>query len=513
MSLTRYGALFLCSAVLSACGSVPERTVELDPNGPGQRYVTNVDDADSRKDTLFIVTASGGGTRAAALTLGALRTLKGFEFNGRGKRTLLDEVDIVSSVSGGSVTAAYFALKGAGGFKTLEDNFLRQDGIGEIIARGLNPVTFARMSTDSYSRLDLLVDYFEERLFGEATFADLPNRRPYLILNAGDMSGGTVFSFTPSQFDLLCADLSAFKLSEAVAASAAFPVALAPLAIRNHSPCRLQLEKAKQLTGSPGDRDRQPRWPPIWIQNAVGTAIEKDPNGVRLGRSAFSYLNLDCGTPFDADGCEPAVEADRRQWIHLLDGGIADNLGLNEPLLLISSEDVEPRFLNKIFGVAGEENRQINNLVFLVVNARSAADSTLDQSGETPGIFSMLNATTGSAIDAASFGMLDRLSSIVRELLLLRAGKTKFLQQKVEQLKVLVVPVDFDYIEKPDCRRYFKNIATSWTLKGEKITALNDIAGALMRQSSDFETLRKIYGLSADGGKTVADVCSGLKPK
>ena len=68
--MTRAGSIVLMFVllVLAAC-TVPERTTMLKANSPDPHYVTNVDDTFSRKGSLFIVTASGGGTRAAALTL------------------------------------------------------------------------------------------------------------------------------------------------------------------------------------------------------------------------------------------------------------------------------------------------------------------------------------------------------------------------------------------------------------------------------------------------------------
>src|SRR5437870_1899659 len=92
----------------------------------------------SLDDTLVVVTASGGGTRATTLALAVLRGLDRVALpNGR---TLAQEVDIISSVSGGSVTAGYFALRGPDGFDTLERDFVRQDGMAVLLGAGLNPV-------------------------------------------------------------------------------------------------------------------------------------------------------------------------------------------------------------------------------------------------------------------------------------------------------------------------------------------------------------------------------------
>lgn len=494
--------LVALAAALGAC-QTPPRTTELETIGAPDRYGWP-GDIGSRDDTLFVITASGGGTRAAALTLGTLRALNEVRLPA-GDRTLLGEVDIISSVSGGSVTAAYYALAGPEGFDKLEADFIRRNGIGQLVLRLFNPVNLAQLPTDSKSRLDLLVDYFEDALFGKKTYASLveQRRRPYLILNAADMSEGAVFSFTQPQFDLICADLAEFKLSEAVAASAAFPVALAPLAIRSYAPCPAQWAKYEERTGSGLER----RWPPLWVQNALATDMELNANRTRRGRLAQAYLNMNCDSDTQPPTCVAAPENERKAWVHLLDGGIADNLGLNEPLRLVTTLDAQLKgsrgFLTRIF------DGDIRNLVFIVVNARSEADTDLDRSGSTPGIFKMLSATTGSAIDAASFGMQDRLATTVKELIQLRAqatGLPEFIDN-ARQLDTHVVPVDFDYIENPACRRFFKNIATSWTLEGDEIDALLTMAGALVRGSSDLHELLTVYDAPPSSGPTVDAVC------
>ena len=95
------------------------------------------------QDTLVIVTMSGGGTRATALAMSVLRAMDKIKL--ASGASLADEIDIVSSVSGGSVTAGYFALYGAAGLPTLEKDFVRQDGMRAIIVEGLNPVGLAQL--------------------------------------------------------------------------------------------------------------------------------------------------------------------------------------------------------------------------------------------------------------------------------------------------------------------------------------------------------------------------------
>ena len=64
-------------------------------------------------DVLLLLAFSGGGTRAAAFSYGVLQELRNTRVvvGGQEKR-LLDEVDLITSVSGGSFTVAYYALFG-----------------------------------------------------------------------------------------------------------------------------------------------------------------------------------------------------------------------------------------------------------------------------------------------------------------------------------------------------------------------------------------------------------------
>jgi NTE family protein len=119
-------------------------------------------------DTLVIVTASGGGTRAAALEMSVLQAMNQIRLPSGA--SLAERVDLLSSVSGGSVTAAYFALYGTEGFSTLENDFLRQDGIGTILWTGVNPVGLAELSTPSKERIDLLIDWLDRQLFKKPDF-------------------------------------------------------------------------------------------------------------------------------------------------------------------------------------------------------------------------------------------------------------------------------------------------------------------------------------------------------
>ncbi len=190
-------AAVLVTMALAACAA-PTRNAELAVLDVDAGYRFHNINPGSRDDTLVVMTMSGGGTRAATLATGALRGLHAATF--ADGTPLTAEIDILSSVSGGSVTAAYFARHGYDGLARLEETFLRQNVIGDLFEAGLNPANLARLPTPAYARIDWLVAAFRKRLFGaEERFEALSNEtapRPYLILNAGDVTAETPFPFT-----------------------------------------------------------------------------------------------------------------------------------------------------------------------------------------------------------------------------------------------------------------------------------------------------------------------------
>jgi NTE family protein len=74
---------------------------------------------------LVTLSFSGGGTRAAAFSYGALRAFNETSVPARaGGGVMIDRVDFVSGVSGGSVPAAYFGLKKRAMLDDFQENFL-----------------------------------------------------------------------------------------------------------------------------------------------------------------------------------------------------------------------------------------------------------------------------------------------------------------------------------------------------------------------------------------------------
>ena len=116
-------------------------------------------------ELLLLLTFSGGGTRAAAFSYGVLEVLADTNvvINGRLRR-LVDEVDGISSVFGGSFTAAYFGLFGDRIFEDFETKFLKHSVQGDLAKRLFSPWNWPKLSSLHYDRSELFADYYDELL-------------------------------------------------------------------------------------------------------------------------------------------------------------------------------------------------------------------------------------------------------------------------------------------------------------------------------------------------------------
>ncbi len=170
-TMSRLAVAVVVVTILGGCAAhINPRLAAYSPGG--YRYA-NVR-ADGPEEELFVILAfSGGGTRAAAFSYGLLEGLQSVIYQPAmgPPRTLLDDVDVISSVSGGSFTAAHYALFGTEGFKRFEQTFLYRNIQGELIARALLPWNWARLLRSDVSRIDLAADLYDEVVFDRAPLA------------------------------------------------------------------------------------------------------------------------------------------------------------------------------------------------------------------------------------------------------------------------------------------------------------------------------------------------------
>jgi len=180
----------------------------------------------------------GDGMRASAFAHDMLQELQSAGRSSSNPYGLLPHVRLVTGVSGGPVTAAHFGYTGPKGMNGYRDKFLVKDAEKYMFNSAYNPVTIARGLSGGANGRKTFGRFLDETLFHGATFGDLARKSDIITwINASDVANRTSFLFSPETFDALCSDLSKLPLSEAVAASAAFPLVFSPICARGPHQC------------------------------------------------------------------------------------------------------------------------------------------------------------------------------------------------------------------------------------------------------------------------------------
>jgi len=458
----------LAVAVISGCANRPvnERITQVDPKSGYRPYLLIPKRKNNDQSTLFIMSFSGGGTRAAALSFGVLEELRrtGITVGGQ-RRRLLDEVDIITGVSGGSFTALAYALYGERLFDEYEQRFLKRDVQGELLSRAINPFNWWKFVGGTAGRSELAAELYDEILFEGATFADLLDKQaPVAIATGTDITTGARLAFFQNDFDLLCSDLNSVRLARAAATSSAVPVVLSALTYDNYGgTCGYQY--------------------PAWFD-----AVTRSEGRARPTARAFQrYLAM-----------ESFQDSKDRPYIHLVDGGVADNIGVRGIIDTLEELGASARFRGEVgFGV-------VRRIVILVVNSHASPKTDWDREDDPPGMIAQLLQASGVPIDRYSFETVESLKDRAeihkwrRELTIAHlrlAGKSEAqAEAAVPKISIQVVDIAFDAIRDPKEREYFMNLPTSFVLSAEQVDHLREIAGRLLRQSPDYAMLVREMG-------------------
>lgn len=470
-TLRSRAALVVVLVVLCALGGCATRPINppiavADP-GAGYRLATRQPHFKT-PETLVILAFSGGGTRAAAFSYGVLEFLRRTEMiNASGQKVrLLDTVEVITGVSGGSFTALAYGLYGDKLFTDYEQRFLKRDVQGELIARAVNPVYWGRLGSSEWGRSELAAELYDEILFNGATFADLDRGDgPLILVSATDVSTGARLIFDQEIFDAMCSDLNTVPLSRAAAASSAVPVVLSPVTLNNyggtcHYAPPAALEYIRELVPPP--------------QTAVRAKRQLD--------ELFAFT----------DGAN-------RPYLHLVDGGVADNVGIRSVLMAL--EMMEARHATGMPSQFDSARR----IVVLVVNSKSSPRTHWDASASPPSTINIVLQASGVPIDHYSYEAVDLLRDKEmrwRSLRRLRQSAA-FARNKdptiAEELKgpdidLYTIDVSFAALKDKAEFDYLNQLPTTFVLSAESVDRLRAAAGTIIMASPEFQQLLKDVG-------------------
>jgi len=428
-----------------------------------ERYSFENRPASGRSDELLLIlTFSGGGTRAAALSYGVLQTLADTQIAlGGKKRRLLDEVDVISSVSGGSFTSAYYGLFGDRIFEDFETKFLKRNVEGELARRLISPSSWPKLMSSYYARSDLAADYFDEILFEGKTFSDFQvPLSPLIAVNATDIALGTQFTFLGDQFARICADLSSYPVSRAVTASAAVPGPFSSIVLQNYAgTCDYQI--------------------PQWAAKAIRDR--------RITTRRYQ----------DAQIISSYLDVEKFPYIHLFDGGLSDNLGVRLILNYTSQTENIWRRLEAL----NLEN--MSKLAVVVINAKNKMKTDFAKQRRSAPIIDTFGVISSIPLDRFSWDTLELLRTNISSWeKSITAGRCRKLKTQVTgenkdatsvksdcAAKTYLIEVSFDLLANTHEREHFLSLPTSFDLKEKDVDRLKAVARRLLIHSDEFQRL------------------------
>lgn len=395
---------------------------------------------------------SGGGTRAAAFSFGVLRELERTRSSRRGD--MLDHIALMSGVSGGSIIATYYGLKGRPGLADFRERFLTQDVMAEL-QTSINLVNISRALGGGVNTDNKMRDWLNARLYQHATFGDLlGGGGPIVLINATDIYSRTPFLFAPATFAAMCSDLAEYPVAGAVAASTAVPGAFAPIVVETFpGECRTPLpEGVIKAANNPGASP---------LLHSFAKALERSRTG------SVKYVKL-------------------------LDGGLVDNYGLSGITIARASSGTPYGPLRP------QEAINLRRLLFLVVDAGRGPQGDWSRTLEGPTGATLVSAVVDTIVDAntrSSYAAFEATMQGWREELIrwrcgLKREEVTRLRGKsgpwnCRDVKFIIGRVSFEQFDAARGQR-LNAVPTSFTLPAETVDELTQAGGDALKASPAF---------------------------
>lgn len=381
----------------------------------------------------LLLAFSGGGTRAAALSYGVLEELNATRLKIDNQTiNLLDEVDIISSVSGGSFTAAYYGLHGKKTFTEFKSAMLYKDIENQLI----DGVLSVSQWFSSKSRTDMAIDYYNREIFNYASFADLQNSHgPLILINASDLSSGARISFTQEYFDLICSKLNHFPIAKAVAASSAVPLVFNPIVLKNYRPC----------------------------DNGIANRLMKQKSADNNYELEQTINTL---TPYLGNTLP---------YLHVVDGGITDNLGLRAIYDVIELSGGAQAFLNQV------DKDLTAQIAVIVVDAATQPQNNISLSKQPP--------TIKQTLQTINDIQIHRYNSSTITLFSQGLNNWKNQLSNAQTIDPYLIQLNFSQLPSVQIRNQFNQIPTSLSLPKEQVEQLISAGRMLLRNHPQFKAL------------------------
>lgn len=183
-----------------------------------------------------------------------------------------------------------------------------------------------------------------------------------------------------------------------------------------------------------------------------------------------------------------------RPFVHLLDGGLSDNIGLRGPYVALSGQDSAWSVYSKI------NQRKIRRVLVITANAKTGRDPGWDTRESPPGVVDVLGLVTTGPMGNYSFETVQLVAEHFRKLntdlesygaceKLAKAQCPAFSMpfEPAAEVSFHAVELSFDKVAGDrNLQRCLEGLATSFALPRAQVTLLRQVAQRLLMTSPDF---------------------------
>jgi len=236
----------------------------------------------------------------------------------------------------------------------------------------------------------------------------------------------------------LCSNLTDFPVARATAASSAVPILFNPVVVKNYDTC------GKSVAAWPEDAAERAR---------------QDPEFAMLYNGLQSY-----------------ADKSQRKYIHFVDGGITDNMGIRAVYDVISLGGGAHRFFKNV------RDKSPRHVVLVSVDASTNPVRDMDATRKQPSIPEAVSAMSGVQLHRYNTATLE----VVKNQMDLWA---KELSTPDHEVKPHFIQVSFEDIDQPKLKLFLNKIPTSFRLTDEQVDTLIETSRNLLRNNEEFQKL------------------------
>jgi NTE family protein len=315
-----------------------------------------------------------------------------------------------------------------------------------LALRVLNPIAWPKLMSPYYGRSDLAAEFYDKHLFGGAKFGDLAKSggRPYLAINATDMATGEHFVFSYPRFGLIASDINQFPIARAVAASSAIPLVLTPMTIRNYA-------------GMPGAA--QPHFVP--------RATVDDRQVSHRETQVLGFLNS-------------YADSKSKPYLHLVDGGLADNLGMQS----LIDDTIAVGGASRLMELSGMQRPK--RLVIIEVNSAASRGEEWNRREAVPGPITSILALGDRSGERADYQTVEAFRDALESW---KRSEREAHHTLGDSPDYYFIQVAFNAIANASERSYFRNLMTTFNLPDSTVDRLVAAGGKVLRESPEFKRL------------------------